>query len=137
MNIELQRVDDAFRLKATNGRGDILYSDGSTAIGASERGWRPMEMLLVSLAGCSSIDMISVLKKQRQRIDDFKVDISGVKREGIPSPYESIAVHFTVTGDIKVSKIEKAIELTKTKYCSVYFSLHPDIHLFDNRGLDG
>ncbi len=127
MNIELKRVDDAFRLHATNERGDSLHSDGSAAIGAGEQGWRPMELLLVSLAGCSSIDIISVLKKQRQDVTDIKIDVSGTKKDGIPSPYETINVHFTVTGAVKESKMEKAIELTKGKYCSVYFSLHPDI----------
>jgi len=127
MKIELKRIDEAFRLLASNERGDTLYSDGSAQIGASEQGWRPMELLLVSLAGCSSIDIISVLKKQRQDVKDLKIDVSGTKRDGIPSPYETINVHFTVTGDVKDSKMQKAIELTKGKYCSVYFSLHPDI----------
>lgn len=127
MNIQLTRIDDDFRMEATNSRGDVLYSDGSAAIGASEQGWRPMELLLVSLAGCSSIDIISILKKQRQKIKDFKMDISGERVDGVPAPYKSIKVHFTITGQVKEIKMEKAIELTKGKYCSVYFSLHPDI----------
>lgn len=127
MNIQLNRVDSAFRMKAHNERGDLLYTDGSEAIGASARGWRPMELLLASLAGCSVIDIISVLKKQRQDVKDIKIDVSGTKRDGIPSPYETINVHFTVSGQVKETKMEKAIELTKGKYCSVYFSLHPEI----------
>ena len=127
MEIQLNRVDENYRMKATNNRGDILYTDGTASIGASERGWRPMELLLVSLAGCSCIDLISVLKKQRQDIQDVKIDLSGTRRPGTPSPYESIALHFTFTGKIKPEKVDKAIELTKGKYCSVYFSLHPDI----------
>lgn len=127
MDIQLKRVDEAFRMEASNSRGDILYSDGTASIGASEQGWRPMELLLVSLAGCSSIDVISILKKQRQQIDDFKMDIKGERKDGIPAPYTSINVHFTITGQVKESKMEKALELTKGKYCSVYFSLHPDI----------
>jgi len=129
MNIGLERVDDAFRMKAHNERGDILYTDGSSKIGASGRGWRPMELLLVSLAGCSSIDMISILRKQRQDIRDVKMDISGTRVDGIPAPYKEITVHFTFIGSLKSSKVEKAIELTKSKYCSVYFSLHPDIEV--------
>lgn len=129
MKINLTRVDDAFRFKATNERGDVVHTDGSPAIGAGENGWRPMEMLLISLAGCSAIDVISVLKKQRQVIEDFQIEIDGDKKEGVPSPYTAIRVHYIVKGNIKTSKIEKAIELTKTKYCSVYFSLHPDIEV--------
>lgn len=125
--IKLKRVDDAFRLEATNDRGDIAYTDGSVAIGAGGNGFRPMEMLLVSLAGCSAIDIISVLKKQRQTITDFQIEVDGDKVEGVPSPYKSIRVKFILAGDIKASKVEKAIELTKGKYCSVYFSLNPNI----------
>ena len=127
MKINLKRVDDNFRLLATSARGDTVYTDGSAKIGASEQGWRPMEMLLVSLAGCSAIDVVSILKKQRQTIDDLQIEIDGDRREGTPAPYESIRIHFILSGKIKDSKMEKAIELTVTKYCSVYFSLHPDI----------
>ncbi len=127
MDIKLERIDNAFRMEASNSRRDLLYCDGSAKIGGSEQGWRPMELLLVSLAGCSSIDVINILRKQRQDIENMTVSISGQRKEGIPSPYESIDVHFEMTGNIRDSKLEKALELTKNKYCSVYFSLHPDI----------
>jgi len=127
MKINLKRVDDNFRLLATSDRGDTVYTDGTAKIGASEEGWRPMEMLLVSLAGCSAIDVISVLKKQRQKIEDFQIEIDGDRKDGVPAPYTAIRLHFIVTGEVKESKMEKAIQLTVDKYCSVYFSLHPDI----------
>ncbi len=127
MKINLKRVDDNFRLLATSDRGDTVYTDGSAKIGASEQGWRPMEMLLVSLAGCSAIDIISILKKQRQTIDDFQIEIDGDRKEGTPAPYTAIRIHFIMSGKIKETKMDKAIELTISKYCSVYFSLHPDI----------
>ena len=129
MKINLKRVDDAYQLLATNPRGDQLFSDGTSKIGAGENGWRPMELLLVSLAGCSAIDIISVLKKQRQKIEDFRIEIEGERVEGVPSPYKSIDIHFFISGEIKPKKLEKAIDLTKGKYCSVYFSLHPDINV--------
>lgn len=125
--IKMKRVDDAFRLEASNERGDITYTDGSASIGAGENGFRPMEMLLVSLAGCSAIDVINVLKKQRQKITDFSIEIDGDKVDGVPSPWKAIRLKFIIGGDIKAEKVDKAIELTKGKYCSVYFSLHPDI----------
>ena len=128
MKINLRRVDDAFRLEATNHRGDVMYTDGSVDIGAGENGWRPMETLLISLAGCSAIDVISILKKQRQTIEDFQIEIDGDKKTGgPPTPYSAIRVHYKLKGAIKSAKMEKAIELTRGKYCSVYFSLHPDI----------
>ena len=128
MKINLKRADDAFRLEATNERGDIMYTYGSASIGAGENGWRPMETLLISLAGCSAIDVISILMKQRQKITDFQIEIDGDKRaDGPPTPFTAIRVHYKLKGSIKSAKMEKAIDLTKGKYCSVYFSLHPDI----------
>ncbi len=127
--IKLKRVDDAFKLEATNERGDVIHTDGSAAIGAGEDGFRPMEMLLVSLAGCSAIDIISILKKQRQKITEFNIDIDGDRVEGTPAPFKAIRLHFVISGQVKDAKVEKAIELTKSKYCSVFFSLHPDINV--------
>ncbi len=120
-------MDANFRLLATNDRGDVVHTDGSASIGASEQGWRPMEMLLVSLAGCSAIDIISILKKQRQVIEDFEIEIDGDRKDGSPAPFTAIRIHFILSGQIKEAKMDKAIELTINKYCSVYFSLHPDI----------
>jgi putative redox protein len=129
MAITLKRIDEHFKLEATNERGDIMHTNGSPGIGAEGTGFRPMETLLISLAGCSAIDIINVLNKSRQKIESFEMKISGTKREGIPSPYETIDVLFILQGKIKEDKMQKAIELTRTKYCSVYFSLHPDIEV--------
>ena len=112
MKITLDRVDEAFRLKATNVRGDVLFTDGSLNIGGTEDGWRPMEVLLVSLAACSAIDIISVLKKQRQQIEDFKIEVSGTRKEGIPSPYKTISVHYIISGKVKESKMQKVFDCT-------------------------
>ncbi|MEL6124503.1 MAG: OsmC family protein, partial [Bacteroidota bacterium] len=90
--ITLKRVDDAFRLEARNDRGDVTYTDGSAAIGAGENGFRPMELLLVSLAGCSAIDVINVLSRQRQTIDDFQMTIDGDRVDGTPSPWKAIRI---------------------------------------------
>ena len=127
MKIKLTRIDEEYKLKATNESGEITFVDGSLALGASQTAFRPMQMLLVSLAGCSAIDVINILKKQRQRIDSFDMEVNGERREGIPSPFESIQVHFSLSGKIKEEKMKRAIELTHTKYCSVYFSLDPNI----------
>ncbi len=129
MNIQLKRVDEHFRLAAISPRGDVIHLNGSPDIGAEGDGWRPMETLLISLAGCSAIDIINILKKQRQRLDKLDINISGTRKQGTPSPYETILVEFIVSGKIKEEKMITAIELTKTKYCSVYFSLHPDIQI--------
>ena len=129
MKIQLSRIDDEYKLKAINETGEITFVDGSEALGASQTAFRPMQLLLVSLAGCSAIDVINILKKQRQRIDDFHMEVTGDRKEGVPAPFTKIQVHFSLSGKIKEEKLIKAIELTEAKYCSVYFSLNPEIEI--------
>ena len=73
MTVDLVRVDDAFHFAATGTSNVTLDIDGSTDIGGHNAGARPMEMLLMGLAGCSAIDVIVILNKQKQIIDDFKI----------------------------------------------------------------
>ncbi|MEE9374104.1 MAG: OsmC family protein [Saprospiraceae bacterium] len=130
MKIKIKRIDDAFKLEATNERGNFIHIDGSPAIGGSNSAFRPMEMLLVSVAGCSAIDVINIMNKQRQTISDFQMEISGEKFEGgTSSPYKSIDVHFIIKGDIKEQKLNKAMGLTKDKYCSVLHTLRKDCNV--------
>ncbi len=130
MIVTIERIDDQYKMEATNETGETLLMDGSKKLGASETAFRPMQTLLASLAGCSAIDVISILKKQRQRIDEFKMKMTGDREEGaIPAPFRAINVHFILKGKIKGEKIQKAMDLAQSKYCSVYFSLHPDIDI--------
>ncbi len=129
MKIIVERIDDAYLMQATNESGEVLLMDGSKSLGAGETAFRPMQMLMTSLGGCSAIDIINVLTRGRQRIDQFKMRLTGERIEGTPSPFKKMNVHFILKGKIKEEKLVKAIELAETKYCSVYFSLHPDIDI--------
>lgn len=81
---------------------------------------RPMQMLLMAIAGCSSVDIITILKKQRQTIDDYRVEVNGHRiQDKIPAIFESIEVRYFFEGDIKPAKIKRAIELSLNTYCSV------------------
>jgi len=126
MKIHIKRIDDAYKLEATNESGHVTYTDGSAALGASNSAFRPMELLLVSLAGCSAIDVINIMKKQKQVIHDFQMELSGDRVDGTPSPFETIDVHFILKGEIKEKKLEKAIQLTKDKYCSVLHTIRKE-----------
>jgi len=129
MIVTVKRIDDAYKMEATNETGEILHIDGSKALGASESAFRPMQLLLTSLGGCSAIDIINVLTRGRQRIDSFEMKLSGDRVDGTPAPFTSMNVHFILKGKIKEEKLIKAIELAETKYCSVYFSLNPEIDI--------
>lgn len=126
MKITLQRQNDAYHFTAFNADGATLQLDASPAIGGENKGFRPMESLLAGLGGCAAIDLITILKKQRQPIDDIAIEINAERRkEPIPAIFETIHVLFQLTGAIDPARIDKALTLVAEKYCSVYHILRP------------
>jgi putative redox protein len=121
MKIELQRVDDAYHMQARNEDGKIVDMDAAEKIGGRNNGVRPMQMLLMALGGCSAIDIISILKKQRQEIEDLKITVDG-EREDVKDGaalFETIHVNFMIKGKIDKEKAQRAVDLSMQKYCSV------------------
>lgn len=127
MKVELQRKNKAFHFEASNTDGLKVQIDGSPLIGGEGKGVRPMELLLMSLGGCASIDIVRILSKQRQSLDDYRVEISGVRNDDEAKAYNRINFHFKLFGNLEADKVEKAIHLTITKYCSAILSLDKSI----------
>jgi len=126
MKIEIKRVDNGVLLEAQNDTQNTLLIDGSEDIGGKNRAMRPMQLLLVALGGCTSMDVLSILYKQRQNIVHFSVKVDGEREQGvIPALYRNIHITFHFEGNIDKSKIERAIELSMIKYCSVAKTLEP------------
>lgn len=120
MEVELTRKNDAVHFEGT-GMGNIsVQIDGSPEIGGQGLGVRPMEMVLLALGSCSSLDLVSILKKQRQIINDFAVSINAERRQQIPSVFTKIHLIFKLTGILNNEKVVKATELAVKKYCSVH-----------------
>jgi putative redox protein len=120
MKISLQRLDDAFNMEAVDEAGHKVLMDSSVENGGNNNGVRPMQMLLMGLGGCSAIDVAMILKKQRQEIKDFRIEIEGEREKGKePSLWETAHVIFHLTGDIDPDKAARAVELSMNKYCSV------------------
>lgn len=120
MKIVISRTNQAVHLNAVNERGQSIQMDGSPEIGGENLGMRPMEVLLSSLAGCSSMDVLSILKKMRENVQDYQVEITGERdMEQVPSIFNKINVHFILKGDLNIKNVEKAITLSMEKYCSV------------------
>lgn len=126
MKINIKRLDDAFNMEAINEDGNLLLMDGSSDIGGNGKGMRPMQLLLAAVGGCSAIDVILILKKQKQIIESFEVEVDG-EREKIQdySLFRDICLHFKIKGQVDRDKAEKAIQLSLEKYCSVSKTLEP------------
>lgn len=122
MKINLKRVNDAVHFEGTSSSSKIkVHIDGSPEIGGQELGVRPMELVLMALGSCSVLDLINILKKQRQDIKDIDIEVSGERSTNVPSVFTDIHLQFRISGNnIDRDKAEKAAELAVKKYCSVH-----------------
>lgn len=113
-------MQDDFGFEATDAAGHVVRMDTSPDGGGKNFGVRPMQMLLMGLGGCAGIDVISILKKQRQPIEGFAMKIEGEREAGKePSLWKTINLIFELKGNIDPIKGRKACELSMEKYCSV------------------
>jgi putative redox protein len=120
IRIELNRLNDAFHFSAANENGNTVLLDAASDIGGSNQGMRPMQMVLAAMGACSAIDIINILKKQRQDLKDFKITVTGEReKDVIPSLFQTVHAHYKFFGDLDKDKVEKAINLSIEKYCSV------------------
>jgi putative redox protein len=127
MKLYFERKETPFVFEIKNESGATAVVDATPNIGGKNKGLTPMQLLAGSLAGCMSIDVISILNKQKIEPSYFAIEIQATKKEGQPSPFEQIKLLFKVDKEVPKDKLEKAISLSKEKYCSVYFSLNKDI----------
>lgn len=120
MKITLQRLGGAVHFEGKNEDGNTVHLDGSPDVGGEGKGVRPMQLLLISLAGCSSIDVVTFLKKMRQPLKDLRVSVDGERTTGeVPAVFKKIHLHFSLVGELDENKVEKAIAMSVEKYCSV------------------
>jgi putative redox protein len=120
MKITLNRINNDYHFQLKNERGHIVELDNKTEFGGNDLASSPMELLLMGVAGCSAIDVISILKKQRQEITSYKTEVEGI-REQIEEakPFKEIIVTIFLEGNINEEKALKAAQLSFEKYCSV------------------
>lgn len=117
----------AFEAEANGHRFTI---DGPPEGGGEDKGPRPKPLMLVALAGCTAIDVITMLKKMRVEVSDFKVDVEGDLTEDLPAHYTKMHVLYTFKGkDLPMDKLERAVEMSREKYCGVSY-------MYKNAGIE-
>lgn len=123
MKARVKWVENVAFLGETESNHAVLM-DGAPAVGGRNLGPRPMEMLLLGAGGCTSFDVISILKKSRQAVTDCYVELEAARADVDPKVFTKIHMHFVVKGrDIKPEVVEKAIKLSAEKYCSASIML--------------
>lgn len=118
--VEIKRVSGEFGFEATDAQGNIARLDNSLDSGGHNFGVRPMQSLLIALGSCSGIDVISILKKQRQELQGYGMQVAGEREKvGDMSLWKKVHVTFNLSGKIDPDKAHKACQLSVEKYCSV------------------
>jgi putative redox protein len=128
MKIKLTRLDGA-RFEASNADGNLATLDGPEIVGGQGLGVRPMEMVLMGLAGCAAVDILLILQKGRHQIDKLEVEVEGERADSVPAVFTQVFILFKASGSFKPEQLERAAALSLEKYCSVAHMLRPGVQI--------
>ncbi|QED37916.1 OsmC family protein [Antarcticibacterium arcticum] len=118
MKISLKRLNENYHFETKNERGDIVYLDNKSE--PNPQGASPMELLLMGIAGCSSIDIVMILRKQKIELEDLQMEVVGSRVDGaVPNVFTGIKLNVYLKGDFSPEKARRAVDLSIDKYCSV------------------
>lgn len=118
------------RFEARAGSGHHVTLDAAEQDGGRDTGFRPMEMLLVGLAGCTAMDVISILRKKRQQVTAYEVQVEGIRADAHPMVFTTIRVEHIITGHhIQPEAVARAIQLSEGRYCGAGAMLGKAAHL--------
>jgi len=108
------------QLEGLSSSGHRLIMDADDELGGQNKGFRPMELLLVGFGGCSGMDVISILRKKRQNVTGLEINVKGERADSHPHVYKDVHIEYVVRGkEIQKEAVERAIALSLDKYCSV------------------
>ena len=109
---------------ASNASGHQVLMDGPPESGGKNAGSRPMELMLMGLGGCTAFDVVEILRKGRQQIDNVEISLNARRADAVPAVFEEITIHFVIFGTaIDEGRVSRAIALTAEKYCSASIML--------------
>jgi putative redox protein len=127
MQVRIKWIEDvAFMGESETGHAVVM--DGAPENGGRNIGMRPMEMLLIGMGGCTSFDVVTILKKSRQAVTDCVAEITAERAADVPKVFTKIHVHFVVTGrDLNDKQVQRAVSLSAEKYCSASIMLSKSV----------
>jgi putative redox protein len=129
MKMEIKRIAEPYVFEFSDSNGNSIIMDSSADLEGQNKGMTPMQVLLGSLMGCMSIEIILVLKKQRISPNNYCVEASTKTKETVPSSYETIHFDIRIDQEIDVKKTHRAVSLSLEKYCSVRSCLKDEISI--------
>lgn len=118
------KLVDGMMFVGESGTGHAVVMDGPEDLGGRNMGFRPMEMLLLGVGACSSVDVVNILRRGRQQISGCEARVEATRVDAVPAVFETIHVQFVVKGrDLDPAKVRRAVELSAEKYCSASIML--------------
>jgi putative redox protein len=126
MNVSLERINEDYLFEVTNSNGMTIRLDNKGKTTGEVQGVSPMELLLMGVAGCSAIDIVAILNKQKINPKVLKMDVKGHRNQNeIPALFYQIDINIYLEGDFSAEKAKRAAQLSFDKYCSVSKTLEP------------
>jgi putative redox protein len=126
MNVSLERINEDYLFEVKNSDGHQVLLDNKSKTTGEVQGVSPMELLLMGVAGCSSIDIVAILNKQKINPTSLKMEVQGHRHEGaVPALFYQIDITILLEGDFSAEKAKRAAQLSFDKYCSVSKTLEP------------
>ena len=128
---------DGFEFTGTADSGHRVTVDGAPEIGGNNAGFRPLELMLLSIGSCSAMDVMHILKKARQNVTDCRVDVEATRAETEPRVFTDIHVHFAVVGrDLSEKQVARAVQLSAEKYCSASIMLAASVNITHDHAVE-
>ena len=129
MNVKLKQIS-GLAMAAVGDSAHWVITDGPEKFGGFSAGSRPMELLLMSLASCTAMDVVSILRKKRVKLNDFHMEVEAEQASEHPKVFTNIKLSYIFTGsNIRPSDVEQAIELSENKYCSASAMLKKSVNI--------
>ena len=128
MQVSLKRISGS-KFEAVNEEGNGTVLDGPEIVGGVKAGVRPMEMVLMGLAGCAGVDVLLILQKGKHRVDTLDIQVDGTRADAVPAVFTDIHIVFEASGDFTEKQLARAADLSLEKYCSVATMLRPGVSI--------
>ena len=126
MQVSLERINEDYLFEVTNQQGMSVHLDNRSKTTGEVQGVSPMELLLMGVAGCSSIDIVAILNKQKINPKELKMEVQGHRHENeVPALFYQIDITIYLEGDLSAEKAKRAAQLSFDKYCSVSKTIEP------------
>jgi putative redox protein len=138
MRINIKRHTAPYHFVATSTRGREVHMDEPPESGGTDQGVSPMQMLIMSMGGCSGIDIAMILEKSRQTVETFDMELDAERPpDTVGQPYHKIHAHYILTGDIDPEKAKRAVKLSINKYCGASKTLEATADISSSVSVNG